>query len=231
MNGIARPPALAAVFIATLFAAALWPQQPAMSEEPFFPAENNTANADARPLTRPNRPLRQPNAKSGEKPKAPGSAGSLWKTFSFLAVMIVVIVVGAKFLKKHGPRLPGGIPADAMEVLGKRVIDRGQLIYLVRLGSRILIIGSSTSGGLNTLGEVNDPVEIDFLAGLCRQKSETASSISQGFLAMFNRRQFDGDALPQTDAANPPAGHHSETDHYAGSYHEPTTAGHEVPHA
>jgi hypothetical protein len=38
----------------------------------------------------------------------------------------------------------------------------------VRIGSRILVVGS-TQNGLSSLGQIDDAVEVDVLAGLCRR--------------------------------------------------------------
>lgn len=201
MNGFARFRAAAAVIAVAAIAGALSP--PAAAEDgPFGTGDPPTA----RRITPPSRPLRTAS-KTGTPRKPP--SGSYWQTLLVLGGIVAVILIGAKYLRKHGPRLPGGIPKDALEVLGKRAIDRGQLIYLVRLGSRILIIGSS-SGGLNTLGEVTDPVEIDFLSGLCRQPMQS-SKVAQGFFALFNRQFAES---PATDGnAVPPGVHPVESPH------------------
>ena len=180
MNGLAKVPALAA-FFALL----------AMPGVDTLAAPGTNGNAPrgsqsgSRQLTPPGRTLTRPS-KTGRR-QSTSTGGAFWKTISVLAVLVIVIVFGAKILRKHAPSLGGGIPAEALDVLGKRMIDRGQSVYLLRLGSRILIVGSS-SGGLQTLAEVTDPVEIDYLAGLCKPR-ESSSSIAQGFLALFNRQQ------------------------------------------
>lgn len=142
-------------------------------------------DSSSRPLSPPSRSLANPS-KTGER--RPLSGGSFWKTLSILAGLVTVIFIGGKLLRKHAPHLGGGIPAEALEVLGKRSIDRGQVIYLVRLGSRVLVIGSA-SGGLQTLAEVSDPLEIDYLAGLCKPRGPQPGGpgVAQGFLALFNR--------------------------------------------
>ena len=56
---------------------------------------------------------------------------------------------------------------------------------LVRLGSKILLLGSSPAG-LRTLAEVTDPVDVDFLAGVCRQ-NDADGTAAQTFRALFNR--------------------------------------------
>ena len=191
MKGFARCSALSVLFALFGFLAGGWDSPCAAAEPPDATTVRRDTPSGSRSISRPSRPLK-PAAKSGEPRKQ--AAGSFWKTLIVLAVIVAVILAAAKHLKKHGPRLSGGIPADAMELLGKRAIDRGQLIYLVRLGSRILIIGSSAAG-LQTLGEINDPVEIDYLSGLCRQPTQS-SGITQGFLSLFNR-QFAGSPAPR----------------------------------
>ena len=74
-----------------------------------------------------------------------------------------------------------------IEILGKRRIDSRQSIHLVRLGSQILVLGS-TATGLRTLTEVTDPVEVDYLAGLCRHSDAKTSAI-QTFRMLFTRQR------------------------------------------
>jgi flagellar biogenesis protein FliO len=218
MNGFSRFRTAAAVIAVAAIAGAL--SSPAAAEDgPFAAGE---ASSPPRRITPPNRPLRTAS-KSGE-PRKP-TTGSFWQTLLVLGGIVAVILLGAKYLRKHGPRLPGGIPNDALEVLGKRAIDRGQLIYLVRLGSRILIIGSS-SGGLQTLGEVTDPVEIDFLSGLCKQPAQS-SKVAQGFFALFNR-QFADSPPQESDAA--PSGVHAAASPHDGYAAAPSIADREEAH-
>jgi flagellar biogenesis protein FliO len=139
--------------------------------------------SDARPIT----PSGQhPAAGNGGKGKTSSVGPSAWKTFGTLAGIVVLIVVGARFWKKHGPKLSGGLPVEAVEVLGKRNIDTRQAIVLVRLGSRILVLGS-TANGLRTLSEVTDPVEVDYLAGLCHHR-DADNGVAQTFRSLFSKQ-------------------------------------------
>ena len=61
-----------------------------------------------------------------------------------------------------------------LEILGRRHVDPRQTILLVRIGAGILVVGSSASG-LNPLGQIDDPVEVDLLAGLCRRGSQAGA--------------------------------------------------------
>ncbi len=126
------------------------------------------------------------------------SAPSAWTTFGALAVVIATILISAKLWKKHGPQSAGPIPHEAVELLGRRMIDQRQAIHLVRLGTRILVLGSSAAG-LRTLAEISDPVEVDFLAGLC-QKRGGASEGVQSFRTMFKRQPPEVSTHPATTA-------------------------------
>jgi flagellar biogenesis protein FliO len=110
----------------------------------------------------------------------------MWTTLSSLGLVIALILVIAKVWKKHGPLVVETVPADALELLGKRHIDQRQTVYLMRLGSRILVLGSSAAG-LQPLAEVTDPVEVDYLAGLCRRK-ESGQSAASAFGSLFKTR-------------------------------------------
>lgn len=138
--------------------------------------------SDTRPITRTGRHL---SSASRSLQKSSSGNGSPWKTFGALAFVLALIFVGAKLWKKHGPGIIAGLPAEAIDVLGKRHLDSRQSIHLIRLGSRILVLGS-TAEGLRTLAEVTDPVEVDYLAGLCQQ-SNSGGTAAPSFRALFNR--------------------------------------------
>lgn len=133
------------------------------------------------------------------KRSGPVSTGSV---LSALAVIVLVILGGARLWKSHGPRLANAAPREAVEVLGRCRIEARQSVYLVRLGSRVLVLGSS-GGELSTLSEVTDPVEVDLIIARCRDGAGSASPFSRLFDA---RRQEDVASEDSTRAAGPPEG-------------------------
>ncbi len=152
-----------------------------------FPASHPTASTESPTAPKPITPrTRGASAKAEHADEKASSAGSVWTTIGSLAVVVFLILIIARSWKKHGPRIGGQIPSEAVELLGKKHIDARQSLHLVRLGSRILLLGSS-AGGLRTLAEITDPVDVDFLAGVCRQ-SMADGTVSQTFRALFNRR-------------------------------------------
>src|SRR5690242_2125021 len=93
------------------------------------------------------------SAKSDEAGHKASSASSVWTTFGSLAVVVFLILLIARSWKKHGPTIGGQLPSEAVELLGRKHIDARQTLHLVRLGSRMLLLGSS-AGGLRTLAEI-----------------------------------------------------------------------------
>lgn len=134
-------------------------------------------------LARPKQPV--PLTDRNQNANARGS-GSWWVTVGSLGLIVALILVTAGVWKKHAPALQGGLPSEALEILGKRHIDHRQTVYLVRLGSRILALGSS-QGALRTLAEFDAPAEVDFLAGACRQ-SENTSGAAAAFRSLFGKQ-------------------------------------------
>ncbi len=99
---------------------------------------------------------------------------SPWSAFGALAVVVGLILVLARLFRRHAPNFSQSLPQEALEILGRRHVDPRQTILLVRIGARILVVGSSASG-LNPLGQIDDPVEVDLLAGLCRRGSQAGA--------------------------------------------------------
>jgi flagellar biogenesis protein FliO len=96
-----------------------------------------------------------------------GASLSPWTAVGALAVVIALILILARLFRRHAPLFGHALPSEALEVLGRRFLDQRQSIVLLRVGSRILVVGSSPAG-LQGLGEVTDPVEVDLIAGMCR---------------------------------------------------------------
>lgn len=124
--------------------------------------------------------------RSGKPESTVSSATAMiTKTLGALFGVIFLIVVVAQVLKKQNPVLMGGLPDEAVTVLGRRYVEQRQSIHLVRVGTRILILGSSQQG-LTPLSEVTDPVEVDYLSGLCHVE-ESGGRVAQTLRSLFTR--------------------------------------------
>lgn len=142
------------------------------------------------PRRNPPLPLRRSGDRSGSAATTQDDGpkiGSLWTALTATSFILLLIMGLAKLLKKHVPMGTATLPQEALEVLGKRQLDPRQRIYVVRCGSRILLIGSCADG-LTALAEITDPVEVDCLAGLCRQEGQD-TAVVRTFRQLFNLRE------------------------------------------
>jgi flagellar biogenesis protein FliO len=155
-------------------------------------AEASSAVSDAATaLPKRSRAAETPLPPNGGETRRSPAASSPWTTFGLLAVMIVAVLAIARLWKKHGPLSTTALPPEAVELLGRKMIDQRNTIQLVRIGSRIVVIGVSPQG-LSTLAEIEDPIEVDLLAGLCQKRG--GETKSQSFRTLFNKqpqRTFD----------------------------------------
>ena len=60
-----------------------------------------------------------------------------------------------------------GLPKEVVEVLGFAPFGPKQNLQLVRLGSKLLLLLHGVEG-TRSIGEISDPEEVEFLAGLCK---------------------------------------------------------------
>lgn len=130
------------------------------------------------------RPASAAASTSSNRSRSPAASSSSWTTVIALSFVVTLIVLAAQVWKRCAARLPTTLSSDVIEVLGRRPIDPRQSILLVRCGARILILGSS-AGGFQTLAEVTDPTEIDYLAALCK-KPGSSGVVSQTFRQLLS---------------------------------------------
>ena len=149
--------------------------------------ETPTTSRPSLKLSRPDSSTRTENA---TRRAANGGWGT---TVSGLSIVLALVGVGAFFLRKQMPRLAGILPGEVIHVLGKRYLDQRQCIQLVRIGNRILVLGSSTQHGLRTLTEITDPVEVDQLAGQCAQARPY--SASQNFSTILSQQEAASNSI------------------------------------
>jgi flagellar protein FliO/FliZ len=139
-------------------------------------------------------PIPKPDLRLPERPETKASStksrsnpptASLWGTIAALGVMALGLVLAVRFLKRHGPPSLRGLPTEAVEALGQRVLSRGVAVHLVRCGSRMLLLGVGPDG-VRTLSEITDPVEVDLLTGACRRRDESTAGLG-GFAQVWQR--------------------------------------------
>lgn len=173
VNGLRLPLLLCAIILVASVGA------PSVSAEP----RRITESGETRPRPLPART--QPSTTStATPPSRTPSQTTVWGSLIGLAVVVGGLLFASRWIRVHGPPGLRGLPNEAVEPLGQRVLSRGVAVHLVRCGSRMLVLGVGPDG-IRTLSEITDPVEVDLLAGACRRRDEAVPGPS--FAQLFSR--------------------------------------------
>ena len=107
-----------------------------------------------------------------DRPAPRGS--SAWGVAGALALVLGLFAAAAKWF--GGSKLAGGpVVGGACEVLARVKLEPRASMHVVRVGGRVVLIGSAADG-LTSLGEIDDPVEAEALAASCRATAERSRS-------------------------------------------------------
>jgi flagellar protein FliO/FliZ len=132
--------------------------------------------AETRPAAKP-LPLPGAHAESaGEKTSSgPRTLGAIVTVIVSLGVVLGLFGACAWLMKRGMPTNAKTLPAEAVSVLGRAPLAGRQQMHLVRFGNKILLVCVSPNG-VDSLGEITEPAEIDRLAGLCEQQQATSAT-------------------------------------------------------
>lgn len=205
------PVTLAVLLVAAWFASGtiLRAQYSDADERPVVAPRRNPVPRSIEPAAAvepaPRRISKSPSGKVDEASSEPRprSTSSPWAVGGPLVLLLVVVLAGATLWKRHGPGVTPGLPRDAVDVLGRRPLDPRTTLWLVRLGSKILVLGVSPAG-VENLTEVSDPVEVDLLAGMCKRPAAGESYVDT-FRTLFQRAD-DARPVPSRGRTPQPKG-------------------------
>jgi flagellar biogenesis protein FliO len=159
------------------------PAVPASEPAPSLRSENAAAaRGDARPLK-----LAPPSTprESGEQPKEPITSGNaIASVLSSLAVVLGLFFLVAWFAKRGSPKGTLMLPTEVLEVLGRAPLSPRRQLHVVRFGNKLLLL-SITAGAVEPVGEIDDPAEVERLAGICHELH--GGSISETFRQVFSQ--------------------------------------------
>jgi len=117
-----------------------------------------------------------------------------------LAVVLGLFCLLVWALRRARPAGTAPLPSEVLEVLGRAPLAHRQHVYLLRCGQKLLLV-SVTPGGVETLSEIAEPLEVDRLAGLCRQAHP--HSATAAFRQIFKQFERDPSGEDFFGAANP----------------------------
>jgi flagellar biogenesis protein FliO len=93
-------------------------------------------------------------------------SSSAGMVLSALVVLLLFVLGLAKVFLKRSPYSISGLPVEAVDVLGRRAVDPRNAVYMIKVGSRLILLGSSPTG-LSSLAEITDPIEVASLSNVC----------------------------------------------------------------
>ena len=128
-----------------------------------------------------------------------------------LGIVLGLFLLVVWTVRRTAPRGAGWLPPEAVEVLGRVPLAGRQQAHLVRCGNKIVLL-SVTPGGVETLTEITDPMEVDRLESICRHGGTAASPLKQ-FLARFGA-QPGGAAVGGEQAESPDFRHLEANSHH-----------------
>ena len=129
-----------------------------------------------------------------DKPKSSWSAAL--SMFFSLAVVLSFFLLVAWLVKKSQPNSFLKLPGEVVQVMGRSPMAPRQQMYVVRFGSKLLLI-SHQPGQTQTLCEISNSDEVQRLAGLC--EANHPGSISNSFRDVL-KQVTSGKLEPETKA-------------------------------
>lgn len=94
---------------------------------------------------------------------------SWWTPVASLALVLAMIVLGARIYRFYAAPARQDLPSEALQVLGSAQLEPKLTLHVVRWGPRLLLIGSGPQG-LQSLAELSDADEVERVAAACRAK-------------------------------------------------------------
>ena len=179
---------------------------PTRDQEAMEPQEAASRHGDDAELGRKYEPipLRQPDEQveqgsPGFTFKAP--EGVVRNTAVSLGLVLILFLGVAWFVKRAQPQSHAMLPTGVVEVLGRMPISQKQQLQLVRMGPKLLLV-SSTGTGMQTLGEISDPTQVEQMIAMCQ--ANRAGGITQSFRQVMG--QFENENV-QGFLGDPQAAH------------------------
>jgi flagellar biogenesis protein FliO len=128
-------------------------------------------------------PSKSPKAGNAAK-NPPSAAGAMTSIVSSLAVVLGLFFLVVWLARRNGPKGAMLLPAEVLEVLGRAPLTSRNQMHVVRFGNKLLLL-SISPGGAEPLAEIEDPAEVDRLAGICQELRQ--GSISETFRHVFSQ--------------------------------------------
>jgi len=115
----------------------------------------------------------------------------MYTTGTALAIVVGLFLLCIWALRRGARSSTVVLSSDVARVLGRVPLAARQFADLLQVGNKLLLVSVTTSG-TELLTEITDPVEVDRLLGICKQKDARSSTVE--FDDMF--RQLAEETAP-----------------------------------
>ncbi len=162
-------------------------------------ADSTTGRAEVVAAGPAARSLTLPRAGEGKEASAENShAGGRGPLASVTSLTLLAggVLLVLWMMRRSTPAQRGRLPAEALEVLGQSVISPRLAVHLIRVGQRVVLVGSAPQSATALL-EISGAEEVESLVAACR--TEESSSVAASMRRVLHR--LDG------TAATSPLGH------------------------
>jgi len=147
------------------------------------------------------RTITPPETTQNSETSQPGSSlsgRSMGTTIAALGAILLLFFGLVQVWRKFAPGASQSLPDAAWQVLGTAPIDQKHQLTIVRIGSRLLVLGQSDQG-LQTLSEITHGEEVAQLMMMCQTQSESADQASFGDLLNKFRSRNDTRPISSTE--------------------------------
>ena len=174
-----------------------WDESVAQPPLPVTPVGRMGTEQSSDPLEQPlPGPSQSANRQeSGSARALPGlgqGAKSLLQTGVALAIVLALLFGFVWVFKRTAPKSLLPLPIETVQVLGNAPLHGKQHLRLIRLGRRVLLLAVSETTS-QTLADVTDPDEVQYLLELCqRTSSRTEAQTFDAVLREHGRERTTG---------------------------------------
>jgi flagellar biogenesis protein FliO len=140
-------------------------------------------------------------SRSDAAPKSPSATGAITSIVSSLALVLGLFFVVVWFARRSAPKGASVVPGEVLEVLGRAALTPRQQMHVVRFGNKLVLLSLSPSGA-EPLAEIDDPVEVERVLGICQEMQQ--GSITETFRQVFS--QFGNEPAQEGFAGREGAG-------------------------
>jgi len=106
---------------------------------------------------------------------------SIGTTIAALGAILLLFLGVVQVWRRYSPTVSMSLPESAWEVLGSAPIDQKYQLTIVRVGSRLIVLGKSDQA-LQTLSGITNGEEVAELMTMCQTNSSPSETVSFGDL-------------------------------------------------